>query len=172
MRERAGTVQSDYMELVTGAVWPSRVISLAFGRSRWEVKGPLHYCRLKALARTDFGYFFGVIIHHWECAEHRGQRSTAMVSTIAEAVEVCSVSFSGLHKALQSAKSDSRSQIPLTCVTDQHGRFNVWAGNIGAHQHGRSSLDHRLRDASQIREEFVKVLQYLKETLDDGKGPS
>ena len=83
-----------------------------------------------------------------------------MVSTIAKAVEVCSTSFKRLYKALESAKSDSRSQISLACVTDQHGRFNVWVGNIGAYQHGRSSLDYRLRDASQIREEFVKVLEY------------
>ena len=95
-----------------------------------------------------------------------------MVSTIAETVEVCSTSFRRLYKALESAKSDSRSQVSLACVTDQHGRFNVWAGNIGAYQHGRSSLDYRLREASQIREEFVKVLKYLKETLDDGKSLS
>ncbi len=95
-----------------------------------------------------------------------------MVSTIAEAVEVCSTSFRRLYKALESAKSDSRPQISLACVTDQHGRFNVWAGNLGAYQHGRSSLDYRLREASQIRKEFVKVLEYLKETLDDGENLS
>lgn len=92
-----------------------------------------------------------------------------MVSTIAEAVELCSASFSGLYKALESAKSDSRSQISLTCVTDQHGRFNVWAGNIGAHQTGQSSLDYRLRDASQMKEKVTKILGYLSETLRDSK---
>ncbi len=92
-----------------------------------------------------------------------------MVSTIAEAVEVCSTSFRRLYKALESAKGDSRSQISLACVTDQHGRFNVWAGNIGAHQHGQSSLDYRLRDASQMKEEFTKILGYLSETLHDSK---
>lgn len=92
-----------------------------------------------------------------------------MVLTIAEAVEVCSTSFKRLYKALESAKSDSRSEISLACVTDQHGRFNVWTGNIGAHRAGQSSLEYRLRDASQIREEFTKILGYLSETLRDSK---
>ena len=30
-------------------------------------------------------------------------------------------------------------------VIDYNGRFRVWSGNIGAHQTGKSSLDHRLR---------------------------
>ena len=95
-----------------------------------------------------------------------------MVSTIAEAVELCSTCFRRLYKALESANSHKRSQISLASVTDDHGRFNIWAGNIGAYQHGRSSLDYRLREASQVSEEFVKVLGYLKETLDDGKSLS
>ena len=95
-----------------------------------------------------------------------------MVSTIAEAVELCSICFKCLYKALESANNDRRSQISLACVTDHHGRFNIWAGNIGAYQHGRSSLDNRLREVSQVREEFVKVLGYLEETLDDGESLS
>ena len=92
-----------------------------------------------------------------------------MVSTIAEAVEACSTSFRSLYTSLESAKSDSQSQISLACVTDQHGRFNVWAGNIGAHQTGQTSLDYRLRDPSQMKDEFTKILGYLSENLRDSK---
>ena len=95
-----------------------------------------------------------------------------MVSTIAEAVELCSTCFRRIYKALESANSDRRSQISLACVTDHHGRFNIWAGNIGAYQYGRSSLDNRLREASQVIQEFVKVLGYLEGTLDDGESLS
>ena len=93
-----------------------------------------------------------------------------MVPTIAELCEDCFVSFNRLYYVLESEEADNASRMHVASIADETGRFNVWAGNIGAHQHGRSSLDYRLRDASQIREEFVKVLQYLRETVDDGKG--
>ena len=77
--------------------------------------------------------------------------------------------MSHLYELLEKEGPDSSSRMHFASITDEIGRYNVWAGNVGAHQHGRSSLDYRLRDASQIREEFVKVLEYLRETLDDGK---
>lgn len=95
-----------------------------------------------------------------------------MVPTIVELCEDCFKSFSRLYEVLESEEADNASRMHLASITDEIGRFNIWAGNVGAHQHGRSSLDYRLRDASQIREEFVKVLQYLRETLEDGKGLS
>ena len=92
-----------------------------------------------------------------------------MAVTIAQAHEACSRSFKCLCKALDTPERDHSLQIPLSSVVDEHGRFNVWAGNIGAHQLGRSSLDYRLREASQMRGEVIKLLQYLRLTLDDGK---
>lgn len=95
-----------------------------------------------------------------------------MVPTIAELRGDCFTSFNRLYEVLESEEADNASRMHFASIADEIGRFNVWAGNIGAHQNGRSSLDYRLRDASHIREEFVKVLQYLRETLDDGKSLS
>ncbi|KGO59450.1 hypothetical protein PEX2_074300 [Penicillium expansum] len=50
---------------------------------------------------------------------------------------------------------------------DELGRLRVWAGNIGAHQTGQSSLDYRLRDASHLKDETVKLLQRLLRLLRD-----
>ncbi|KAF4470144.1 Zinc finger transcription factor ace1 [Fusarium albosuccineum] len=61
------------------------------------------------------------------------------------------------------------SDISLPMVKDQLGRFKVWSANIGAHKTGRSSLDHRLRDASNIRNQVIKLLQDLAECLGDAK---
>ncbi|KAJ5490350.1 hypothetical protein N7453_011175 [Penicillium expansum] len=50
---------------------------------------------------------------------------------------------------------------------DELGRLRVWAGNIGSHQTGQSSLDYRLRDASHLKDETVKLLQRLLRLLRD-----
>ncbi|RAK96411.1 uncharacterized protein BO80DRAFT_391970 [Aspergillus ibericus CBS 121593] len=50
---------------------------------------------------------------------------------------------------------------------DELGRLQVWAANIGAHQTGQSSLDHRLRDASHIKEQTVRLLKRLRRIYED-----
>ena len=50
---------------------------------------------------------------------------------------------------------------------DELGRLRVWASNIGAHQTGQLSLDFRLRDASHIKDQTVKLLQGLQRTLNN-----
>ncbi|KAH8432925.1 uncharacterized protein LDX57_010558 [Aspergillus melleus] len=50
---------------------------------------------------------------------------------------------------------------------DELGRLRVWAANIGAHQTGNLSLDHRLREATHIRDQTMRVLQRLKRVLED-----
>ncbi|KAJ5589278.1 hypothetical protein N7537_011956 [Penicillium hordei] len=50
---------------------------------------------------------------------------------------------------------------------DELGRLRIWAGNIGAHLTGQSSLDYRLRDASHLKNETVKLLQRLLRLLRD-----
>ncbi|KAK3685899.1 hypothetical protein B0T22DRAFT_482821 [Podospora appendiculata] len=55
-------------------------------------------------------------------------------------------------------------------IKDELGRFRVWIANIGAHQSGRSSLDYRLRDASNIKTQVVKLLQNLTDSLNDEHG--
>lgn len=52
--------------------------------------------------------------------------------------------------------------------SDQACRLAVWAGNIGAHKTGNSSLEFRLRDASHIKNGVIGLLSDLQELLDDG----
>jgi hypothetical protein len=52
---------------------------------------------------------------------------------------------------------------------DELGRFRMWAANIGAHQKGQSSLDFRLRDASHIHQQIIKLLDDLLGLLQDAQ---
>ncbi|TVY37144.1 Exocyst complex component [Lachnellula subtilissima] len=54
-------------------------------------------------------------------------------------------------------------------AVDCLGRFNIWAGNIGALQRpeSQSSLDYRLRDASKIATQIVDLLDELAESIED-----
>ncbi|KAJ9492054.1 hypothetical protein VN97_g1191 [Penicillium thymicola] len=63
--------------------------------------------------------------------------------------------------------SSFASEVPPALWKDELGRLRVWAANIGAHQTGLSSLDHRLRDASHIKEQTLRVLQRLQRTSRD-----
>ncbi|KAJ5961323.1 Zinc finger C2H2 [Penicillium vulpinum] len=63
--------------------------------------------------------------------------------------------------------SSFASQVPPALWKDELGRLRVWAANIGAHQTGQSSLDHRLRDASHIKEQTLRVLRRLQQTTED-----
>lgn len=50
---------------------------------------------------------------------------------------------------------------------DELGRLRVWSTNVGAHQTGHLSLDYRLREASHIKAQTIRILNRLKETLED-----
>ncbi|EXM00559.1 hypothetical protein NOF04DRAFT_3558 [Fusarium oxysporum II5] len=50
-------------------------------------------------------------------------------------------------------------------MADQQTRFNVWAGNIGAHRTGLSSLDYRLRGSSHIKFQVLSLLKDLIELM-------
>ena len=58
-------------------------------------------------------------------------------------------------------------EVPKTLWQDELGRLRVWAANIGAHQTGQSSLDYRLRDASHIKDQVIKLLSSLCRTLQE-----
>lgn len=50
-------------------------------------------------------------------------------------------------------------------VTDEFGRFRVWAGNVSAHSTGLRSLQYRLRDSSELSSAVLKYLASLLEAL-------
>ena len=55
-----------------------------------------------------------------------------------------------------------------TYIADELGRLRIWCANIGAHRTGRSSLDFRLRDASNIKRRVLSLLDDLNESLNEG----
>ncbi|CAF9934632.1 MAG: hypothetical protein HETSPECPRED_009301 [Heterodermia speciosa] len=52
---------------------------------------------------------------------------------------------------------------------DELGRLRMWAANIGAHRVGQSSLDYRLRDASHIQQQILKLLEIIRRRLKDAR---
>jgi hypothetical protein len=60
-------------------------------------------------------------------------------------------------------------EVPQSLWLDELGRLRVWAANIGAHQIGQSSLDYRLRDASHIKDQIIRLLERLQRLLVDLK---
>lgn len=59
--------------------------------------------------------------------------------------------------------------ISAPVVNDHLARFKIWAGNTGAHRTGRSSLDYRLRDASNLHRQACRLLENLAKLVGDGR---
>ncbi|EWY95075.1 hypothetical protein FOYG_04198 [Fusarium oxysporum NRRL 32931] len=96
------------------------------------------------------------------------------MNTIAGHVSACLQEFNSLCSSPTTCENgitddDTQSNISLVKLQNELSRFKVWSGNIGAHRKGRSSLDHRLRDASNIRNQVVELLEDLRESLTDAK---
>lgn len=49
----------------------------------------------------------------------------------------------------------------MSRVEDQFARFSLWSANIGVFASGRSSLDHRLREAQEVHEVITGLLEVL-----------
>lgn len=88
-------------------------------------------------------------------------------STIAGHVHTCLSKFQHTEATFAEANSTIQQMLPHGSISDQSGRFRLWSSDIGAHKHGRSSLDYRLCDASHVREQVVNLLQELTTVLDE-----
>ncbi|PYI33801.1 hypothetical protein BP00DRAFT_444180 [Aspergillus indologenus CBS 114.80] len=63
-------------------------------------------------------------------------------------------------------QSASISSLEMTLVEDQLGRFSLWAANIGVFAGGRASLDHRLREAQEVHEVIIGLLETLEDQVE------
>ena len=81
----------------------------------------------------------------------------------------CLALFRKIYKLVSESTCPYKNDISLTDVQDELGRFKIWGGNIGAFQPRsmRSSLEHRLQDASQTRQHVLNLLQDLQGSLDE-----
>lgn len=89
-----------------------------------------------------------------------------MEESIASHVTRCLALFSTAIDASGTSAASSEASFNRR-VRDEQTRFKVWSGNIGAHRTGMSSLDHRLRDSSNIRNQVVNLLLDLDGLLED-----
>lgn len=78
--------------------------------------------------------------------------------------------FKQIYAILNQPSCRYERDISAADVQDQFGRFNVWAGNIGALQplQIKSSLENRLRDASRTRQQVLDLLGDLQGSLEEG----
>ena len=88
--------------------------------------------------------------------------------SIASLCKLCIQSFNRLGKLLGSSDYKFADKLSEAALKDELGRFRVWVGNSGAHQSGRVSLDHRLREASHVHTKLAQLLWDLKKALDEG----
>ncbi|KAF9784851.1 hypothetical protein IL306_006737 [Fusarium sp. DS 682] len=79
----------------------------------------------------------------------------------------CSASFGRLIEALDTPTRDIAGLIPRRGIQNEHARFNVWAGSVGAKHspHKRISLDRRLRESNFYLVRVIDILQRLDSTL-------
>ena len=91
---------------------------------------------------------------------------------IARHVQVALRDFRALVDVVKLEADEDGPQFPdtyqfLPSLENEATRFKMWAGNLGAHQPGRSSLDYRLREASHLQEQVVRLLQDVSESLQE-----
>lgn len=90
-----------------------------------------------------------------------------MATSISDILIKCLQSFNQLRGVAEQPDYSCEGEVSSVVWGDDLGRLRVWAANIGAHQTGQSSLDFRLRDASHISKQIVKLLEELEQSLND-----
>ena len=93
-----------------------------------------------------------------------------MVTAISTSITACLSTFNEFIEDIRPIEKlhELRTKgLAVGAWEDELGRLRIWAANIGAHQTGQSSLDFRLRDASHIHGQIIKLLESLLRKLQD-----
>jgi len=90
--------------------------------------------------------------------------------SIASSVKECFQIFKALCGKVETSE-DETIRSSLDDFKEELGRFRVWSGNIAAHRSGASSLDYRLRDASDLKDKVMNLLTDLLDALQNGLFP-
>lgn len=88
-------------------------------------------------------------------ADIAGEQQTP-TPTVAGCAELCLKSF---QQCLHKAASVHARELSLT--DDQLARFSVWAANIRVFAPSRGSLDYRLREAPDVQDAVIGLLEAL-----------
>jgi hypothetical protein len=91
-----------------------------------------------------------------------------MDQTIEMMSRECHHNFEELGLALSTDEGQVQTIVSSLAVTNELGRFRIWASNIGALGIGTTSLDYRLRDAEYLFFTVKSLLESLRENLEDG----
>jgi hypothetical protein len=78
---------------------------------------------------------------------------------------LCASCFDTLTRSLRTSSDEVKKQIMPMAIENEYARFKIWAGNLGALERGRSSLDARLRDSVVLRAAVLKFLGQLQDSL-------
>ncbi|KAJ5762741.1 hypothetical protein N7533_001422 [Penicillium manginii] len=105
----------------------------------------------------------------------KGENALDSSSKVAQAPHRPSASISGivvkclkeLDRLCRDEPLQKHPDVLAELWQDELGRLRVWAANIGAHQSGQSSLDHRLREASHIKDQTLRLLERLQRAIQD-----
>ena len=90
-----------------------------------------------------------------------------MADSISSFIVTCLKAFNEFIEDFQDPVKKKPEGLHVQTWQDELGRLRIWAANIGAHQTGQSSLDFRLRDSSHIRQHIIKLLDKLRQRLQD-----
>lgn len=82
-------------------------------------------------------------------------------SAIADRTKTCLQSFDDILHFLPADHNAHDS------VNDNRSRFRIWAGNIGAHHVDSRSADYRVREAPEVAERILELLDELVDTNAD-----
>jgi hypothetical protein len=88
---------------------------------------------------------------------------------LASAVKVCMKAFNLLVSRLEVSVDEHKKLMPPSAVQNQRDRFKIWAGNLGALQQGRASIDFRLRESSLMQTIVLRLLNQLEDTITKSK---
>ncbi len=75
------------------------------------------------------------------------------------------MALSSLLSSLEVAGKEHTSLMPPQTLKNERDRFKIWAGNLGAFQEGRISLDFRLRESILMQLAVHKLLRQLEDTI-------
>ncbi|KAI1426685.1 hypothetical protein F5Y12DRAFT_251198 [Xylaria sp. FL1777] len=93
--------------------------------------------------------------------------SDAVTGSIADHVAQTLAAFEAIDMVKSQAELEDPHFVSVQTISDQLSKFKLWAGNIGAHRTGRSSLDYRLRDSSHLHTQVVRLLDNLISSLSE-----
>jgi hypothetical protein len=88
---------------------------------------------------------------------------------LAAATRAIRDAFPRLIDAFTTKSASDAASNPHTTLIDAHERFQLWLGSVGAavDRQKRISLEWRLRDAPEIKEEIMSLLNDLMEGIED-----